>query len=206
MGTSAITGICQICLQPRSNNNKNGYAYESFQKIPFLGPINEYLRRIRPSGPSAPSILYPNSQQQNSIIASVLPNLVPAGQPQPPPPSTPFSISNLVKQLPSDIMKSQLDILNIGSSSYTRKIKKSNYDQLVNEYRGTDKLYSDPDFLPNRNSLGNLDANLLNSLEWKRLKDIIPNPIFVNDKIEPADILQGSLGDCYLLSALASLA
>jgi hypothetical protein len=78
-------------------------------------------------------------------------------------------------------MKSQLDILNIGSSSYTRKIKKSNYDQLIAEYRGTDKLYSDPDFLPNQQSLGKLDAKLLSTLEWKRLKDIIPNPVFVND-------------------------
>jgi hypothetical protein len=204
MGTAGITGLCEICLQSRNNSNQNGYAYESFTKIPFLGPINEYLRRIRPSAPG-PSVPGPNSQQQTSIIASILPNLVPAGQPHPPPPSAPFSISNLVKKLPSDI-KSQLDILNIGSSSYTRKIKKSNYDQLNSEYRGTDKLYSDPDFLPNQKSLGNLDANLLSSLEWKRLKDIIPNPIFVNDKIEAGDILQGSLGDCYLLSALAALA
>jgi hypothetical protein len=108
--------------------------------------------------------------------------------------------------MPSEIVKSQLDILNIGSNSYTRKIKKSNYEGLLAEYSGTDKLYSDPDFPPNEASLGSLDATLLKSLTWKRIRDIAPEAIFTNDKIEPADILQGSLGDCYLLSALAALA
>lgn len=76
----------------------------------------------------------------------------------------------------------------------------------MNKMTGTDQTFTDPDFPPNAQSLGKLDDKLVNSLTWKRIKDILPDAIFANGTISPSDILQGSLGDCYLLSALASLA
>jgi calpain-15 len=40
---------------------------------------------------------------------------------------------------------------------------------------------------------------------WKRIPDVIRDPIFVEGKIEPNDVYQGSLGDCYFLSAVSAL-
>lgn len=41
---------------------------------------------------------------------------------------------------------------------------------------------------------------------WKRIPEVIKNPEFVSGKIEPSDVLQGSIGDCYFLSSISALA
>ncbi len=50
------------------------------------------------------------------------------GQIAPPSPQSPFSISSLIRNIPTDVITSQGDILNVDNSNlYVRKIKKSNY-------------------------------------------------------------------------------
>jgi hypothetical protein len=41
--------------------------------------------------------------------------------------------------------------------------------------------------------------------EWKRAVDVFKNPVIFND-INPDDIIQGALGDCYFLCAMSALA
>mmetsp|Transcript_19084 Transcript_19084/g.34702 ORF Transcript_19084/g.34702 Transcript_19084/m.34702 type:complete len:608 (+) Transcript_19084:2716-4539(+) len=80
-------------------------------------------------------------------------------------------------------------------------------------YKKSKVKYTDPDFPPNRDSLtkswSKLDARTKmawTTLEWKRIDEVFRQPIKVFDSIEPGDILQGALGDCYFLSALSAIA
>lgn len=51
-----------------------------------------------------------------------------------------------------------------------------------------------------------IDTAAFNSFKWKRASELF-NPIYVfEDGVEPNDINQGQLGDCYFLAALSSLA
>ena len=86
-----------------------------------------------------------------------------------------------------------------------KKILKSNYAKLVKEHQDKNTKWTDPDFPPNEASIGKGD-DLPVKATWKRIPDVIPDPQFVSGKIEPSDILQGNIGDCYFLSAIAALA
>lgn len=65
-------------------------------------------------------------------------------------------------------------------------------------------MWTDPDFPPEQRSFGL--GRESEKVVWKRLGDIIKKPIFIGDSIAPSDILQGRIGDCYFLSAIAGLA
>ena len=79
------------------------------------------------------------------------------GQIAPPSPQSPFSIASLFRNIPTDIITSQGDILNVDNSNlYVRKIKKSNYAQMSEKLKGSPDLYNDTEFPPNGRSIGSL--------------------------------------------------
>ena len=86
-----------------------------------------------------------------------------------------------------------------------KKVLKSNYSQLIEELEESGQKFTDPDFPPTQSSIGKMEDLNIRAM-WKRIPDIIKHPEFVKGQIEPADILQGSVGDCYFLSAIAALA
>lgn len=67
--------------------------------------------------------------------------------------------------------------------------------------------YTDSEFPANSKSInGFRNNNQFNQIVWKRPEEFLQGSIKVFDKIEPGDIFQGALGDCYLLAAIASIA
>lgn len=72
--------------------------------------------------------------------------------------------------------------------------------------------FTDSAFPPNESSLGRVDSGTQN-VKWIRIQDLVVpngkdkgqqvNRLF--DGIEPSDICQGALGDCWLLAAFAAL-
>jgi hypothetical protein len=65
-------------------------------------------------------------------------------------------------------------------------------------------MWTDPDFPPEQRSFG-MGRNV-EKVGWKRVGEIIKNPRFIGTSVSASDILQGRIGDCYFLSAIAGLA
>ena len=88
------------------------------------------------------------------------------------------------------------------------------FTTMHNQLKRAKIRFIDKDFPPEFKSLwGFGECNSYNKSEWKGFKWATPKEIFkgeefyvYEDKIDPDDILQGGLGDCYFLSAIAGLA
>lgn len=108
------------------------------------------------------------------------------------------------------VMNSKI-INNIGQKLL---IKKEKYDILFEECKKKNIKYTDPDFPPVEASLAKNWSSLSPKQQinwkkfvWRRAEEIFgPNYDIFYQEIEPNDIRQGQLGDCYLLSSLSSLA
>ncbi len=91
------------------------------------------------------------------------------------------------------------------------KKKTSEMERFVEETIAKGKPFTDPDFGPQISSLydprvDEVDEAAYRKFTWKRANEIYKPAFIFEDGIEPNDINQGQLGDCYFLAALSSLA
>lgn len=66
------------------------------------------------------------------------------------------------------------------------------------------KKFTDPKFPPSDRSLNFAINN--RKIVWKRITEIVPNAKIVEDEIDPSDVQQGNVGDCYFLACISSIA
>jgi hypothetical protein len=96
---------------------------------------------------------------------------------------------------------------------YLFNCKQANYPQLksiVDKCKSSGEKYVDKDFPAHLTSLYKdhtiVPDSVKQQIVWKRLTDMVPKgELFVNG-VEPGDVLQGSLGDCWFLGPLSVVA
>eukprot|EP01091_Cochliopodium_minus_P012841 TRINITY_DN3997_c0_g1_i1.p1 TRINITY_DN3997_c0_g1~~TRINITY_DN3997_c0_g1_i1.p1 ORF type:complete len:524 (-),score=168.81 TRINITY_DN3997_c0_g1_i1:46-1617(-) len=93
--------------------------------------------------------------------------------------------------------------LNVDPNTKFKDFNNQSLEQILLECERLKKDWTDTSFPATQKSVGNL---MRGQIEWKRSTKMMKNPKLIDGIIEPGDILQGNLGDCYLLSALSILA
>ena len=72
--------------------------------------------------------------------------------------------------------------------------------------KGDGCKFIDSDFPPHKSSI-NKDARdtQLPSYQWVRLSDICDHPVLFKDGVDPDDVIQGELGNCWFCAAMAAI-
>ena len=116
------------------------------------------------------------------------------------------------RQTATDALPGGLDLISAAHLLSTNLLKGASKPNTT-EVQATGDKFLDSEFPPNARSLiENWEAadpqkqSDWKEFEWKRIDELFPQPIKVFNDISPNDILQGSLGDCYFLSALSAMA
>ncbi|XP_066277383.1 calpain-B-like isoform X3 [Branchiostoma lanceolatum] len=86
--------------------------------------------------------------------------------------------------------------------------KKQDFEALRNECLQNGVLFEDPDFPAYDSSLyfTRHHPNLSRyQFQWMRPQDICDNPLFISEGVSRFDVVQGVVGDCWMLAATAAL-
>ncbi|MCJ8733551.1 hypothetical protein PDJAM_G00224840 [Pangasius djambal] len=93
-----------------------------------------------------------------------------------------------------------------GSITNPMKFKNQDFVSLRDECLQSGKLFEDPSFTADQNSIGMpADPDPKMAIKWLRPKEISSNAVFVEGTTGTTDICQGQLGNCWLLAALSCL-
>ncbi|XP_022098028.1 calpain-5-like [Acanthaster planci] len=83
--------------------------------------------------------------------------------------------------------------------------KGQKYDEIVKRCQASGSPWEDPEFPASDASLFNKRSSP-GRIEWKRPKDICPNPHLVVEGTSTGDVSQGQLGNCWFVASCANLA
>ncbi|XP_053357104.1 calpain-12 [Clarias gariepinus] len=93
-----------------------------------------------------------------------------------------------------------------GSVTNPVKFKNQDFVSLRDECLKSGKLFEDPSFNADQNSIGMpADPDPKMAIKWLRPKEINSNAVFVEGTTSTTDICQGQLGNCWFLAALSCL-
>uniref|UniRef100_A0A3B3H6P0 Calpain catalytic domain-containing protein n=1 Tax=Oryzias latipes TaxID=8090 RepID=A0A3B3H6P0_ORYLA len=97
----------------------------------------------------------------------------------------------------------------VGTIENAVKFCQQDFETLRQECLSSGRLFEDGCFPAQSKSLGYKELGPYSSktkgIVWKRPTELCSNPKFIDDGATRTDICQGSLGDCWLLAAIASL-
>ncbi|KAM4607890.1 calpain-2 catalytic subunit-like [Polymixia lowei] len=97
----------------------------------------------------------------------------------------------------------------IGTNQHAVKFSQQDYQALHQRCLERGSLFEDDSFPAESRSLGYNELGPYSSktrdVVWKRPTELCSDPKFIDDGATRTDICQGSLGDCWLLAAIASL-
>uniref|UniRef100_A0A8C0JTE8 Calpain catalytic domain-containing protein n=1 Tax=Canis lupus dingo TaxID=286419 RepID=A0A8C0JTE8_CANLU len=111
--------------------------------------------------------------------------------------------------LAARIAKQQAAAGGLGSHQKAVKYLGQDFEKLRQQCLDAGVLFKDPEFPACPSALGHKDLGpqspQTQGIVWKRPPELCANPQFIVGGATRTDICQGSLGDCWLLAALASL-
>uniref|UniRef100_A0A803XM05 Calpain 13 n=2 Tax=Meleagris gallopavo TaxID=9103 RepID=A0A803XM05_MELGA len=94
-----------------------------------------------------------------------------------------------------------------GGLQNLRKFNNQDFEHLRSLCLSQGLLFEDDTFPADISSIGPnlLPKDELQQIVWKRPKELLRNPFLIMDGVSRFDIIQGEIGDCWMLAALGSL-